>query len=214
MSQEGRFLVVEGVDSSGESVLRAVRVRDGRRVDLAHGFFSGGSFAERAARVAFVADDQVVVLDLASERRAAVSSGYLGDTPALSPDGRAVAFARASGDGVNRIYRADLGPDLGPGLVQVLTGDGDAENTNPVFAPNGRRLLYQHGGDLRAFDLDARRDEQLTVAGGTGDYCPAISPDGRRIAFIRQVGGLFSATSALIVMEADGSDKRLVPAEG
>ena len=215
MSQDGRFLVVEGVDdSSGESVLRAVRVSDGGRVDLAHGFFSGGSFAQRAARVAFVADDQVVVLDLASGRRAAVGSGFLGDMPALSPDGRSLAFARAGGYGVSRIYRAELGPDLGPGLVHVLTGDGDAENTNPVFAPNGRRLLYQHGGDLRAFDLDGGRDEQLTVAGGTGDYCPAISPDGRRIAFVRQVGGLLSTTSALIVMDADGSGKRLVPAGG
>jgi WD40-like Beta Propeller Repeat len=212
ISSGAKYLVVEGT-SCGQDELRAVRVRDGQRTLLARGFFSGGAFAGRGGRVTFVADDGLHVRDLDTGNHVRVGPAYLGDLPSLSPDGSHVAFARACAqyDYVNQIHIVPLGPNLKVGATRVLTHSNDAENTEPVFWPDGRRVVYQHGGDLCGVGIDRRGDDRLTQAGGFGDYCPAIAPDGELVAYTRGQSSAFSASSALIVMRPDGGDKRLVP---
>lgn len=101
--------------------------------------------------------------------------------PALSPDGKRVAFA-ALGD----IYVQSLG-----GTLQNLTHDRFLD-TDPAWSPDGSKLVYSsdRGGkllQLRIWDLTSGEDRQLTQL-STQPLGAAWSPDGRRIAFISVTG--------------------------
>lgn len=104
--------------------------------------------------------------------------------PALSPDGRLVAFAVKRQDlQAGRAWSElwCMGVD-GSGLRQLTA---DASDTDPVFSPDGRRLLFsssrEGGGQLWTLDLDGGQPRRLT------DWEPGLasaiwSPDGRWIA--------------------------------
>jgi Tol biopolymer transport system component len=115
-------------------------------------------------------------------------------TPAWSPDGNRVAFARS-------VY-APGEPDITLIGVDIWTvaanGRGrrnltrDAGSASPVWSPGGRRIAFARGDGVLVVRRDgsgktriARRDDPGT---------PAWSPDGRRVAFtvageLRIVGG-------------------------
>jgi TolB protein len=116
------------------------------------------------------------------------------ETPAWSPDGNRIAFARS-------VY-APGEPDIALVGVDVWTvaADGrgrrnltrDAGSTSPVWSPGGRRIAFARGDGVLVVRRDgsgktriARRDDPDT---------PAWSPDGRMVAFtapgeLRIVGG-------------------------
>ena len=58
-------------------------------------------------------------------------------TPRLSPDGKRLAFASASGQGVD-IWVKDLERDT-PSKLSFVTGD----NRNPVWTPDGRNIVFE-----------------------------------------------------------------------
>src|SRR6185436_946289 len=84
--------------------------------------------------------------------------------PAISADGRMVAYADQSGATpgirVRWIDRAEL---------EVLPGTEDA--TDVTFAPNGRAIAYVSGRDaslsLRTISVDGRSATQLTAGAAT-----------------------------------------------
>ena len=101
----------------------------------------------------------------------------------------------------------------GSALTQI-THDGLSKFL-PHFSPDGRRLLYtkflvgQYNDpdaqtDVVVYDFATKAETQLTHTGHS--FQPVWSPDGRRIAF-----GSFNG-EALWIMNADGSDVRLVGA--
>ncbi|HVL96073.1 MAG TPA: hypothetical protein VM266_09455 [Solirubrobacteraceae bacterium] len=116
------------------------------------------------------------------------------DTCEFNPHLRAIAFTGES-----------LGPLTRP--CEVLGVDEDEEDVirsaqAPEFTPDGQRLLFQQGGvDPAGFYTMAAdgSDHQPVPGGGNGDQ-PSLSPDGRRIAFMRD--------RAVWTMALDGSDQR------
>ncbi len=123
-------------------------------------------------------------------------------SPAVSPDGRTVAFA-SDRDGQLRIW------------LKQVTGEAEAPLTSgpddfPRFSPDGTTILFarpdgERTSLFRAAVLggEARR---LVEDATEGDW----SPDGRRIAFLRLRSENGKTLSSVGVALADGSDAREV----
>jgi Tol biopolymer transport system component len=100
-------------------------------------------------------------------------------SPAISPDGRTIAF----------VALGDLW-SLTAGKLSQLTNDPSVEN-DPQWSPDGRQLVFasDRGGvsDLWLRDVASGAERQLTKNLG-GVALPSWSPDGKRIVFHLQRG--------------------------
>ena len=135
---------------------------------------------------------------------------------AWSPDGASIAFVRTTlgGGGVLWGGRSALAvmPAVG-GPARVINGVRPAiliESVQPslrvAWAPSGRALIVGHQEQpdspfhLVRVSLDTGEIETLTTGGpeGSRTYDPALSPDGRTLAFVGRSGtsGLFTAAIA------------------
>ncbi|MGD3108425.1 amidohydrolase family protein [Streptomyces sp. YGL11-2] len=122
--------------------------------------------------------------------------------PALSPDGRKVAFAA-----LNSLW---LAPTSGGGAPRRITA---ADATRYVLAPSwardGRSLVYADDRDglfaVRRRDLESGAE---TVLAAGGRVQPALSPDGGRLAALDMSGNLVVRTLA------DGTEKVLAAPMG
>jgi len=121
-------------------------------------------------------------------------------SPAASPDGHTIAFS-ARRDGRRRIW-----------LKQVATGSEapltDGDDDFPRFAPDGSSILFarNQGGRFALYRVALVGGEQRKVVDDAlyGDY----SPDGRRIAFVRQRAEGDGIASVVATSAPDGSDVR------
>ncbi len=113
--------------------------------------------------------------------------------PAVSPDGRRLAFSSAR-NGNRELYVADTAT----GKVTRLTASPRLDDTRPAWSPDGRRMAWEVGApdrhDVFVMRVDGTRKRLL--AGGAGDDVePAWSPDGTRVAFASDRGGAFELWS-------------------
>ena len=111
-------------------------------------------------------------------------------TPAFSPDGRLLAFARSGEDGTD-VYLADVAQNC---CVQRLTVGRYADNLSPTFAPDGRRIAFvsTRAGSPQIYVMAADGTDQELFApfdfGATGpSNAPEWSPDGASAVFPRDV---------------------------
>jgi TolB protein len=126
------------------------------------------------------------------------------EDPAWSPDGSKIAFVLIR-SGLEQIHI--MNPD-GSG-VEALT-PGDHKTIHPAWTPDSRNVLYCTDDDLHppakndaeiySISLDGRKITKL-IAGGVNTY-PAVSPDGKRIAFRRMLG---TTNSEVFLANSDGS---------
>ena len=93
--------------------------------------------------------------------------------PRLSPDERKLAFV---GDGSD-IYIHDLARGTTSRLT--LTGHGNM----PVWAPNGKHLVFQSAGSLSWLRSDGAGEAQRLLEGPNAGIPWSFSPDGRRLAY-------------------------------
>jgi len=128
------------------------------------------------------------------------------DQPDWSPDGRRIAFF-SDLSGEPRLYVMNRD---GSHQRQVFSEQSGYADFTPRYMPNGGRLVFSRcshvcaiysvrvdGTQLRAL---TRFKEGLNEA---VDFDPSVSPDGRRIAFVRfNAGGI---QAQVYVMRADGS---------
>jgi Tol biopolymer transport system component/imidazolonepropionase-like amidohydrolase len=129
--------------------------------------------------------------------------------PALSPDGRQVAFV-ALGD----LWLMPVdGP--GAGTPRNLTRDA-ALDAEPAWSPDGRHLAWSsdRGGngtllDLWLYDTRTGALRQLTRE-PTSAMGAAWSPDGTRLAFLN-VDGIWRAASVAVVEVATGASTTIHP---
>ncbi|MCG6922114.1 MAG: serine/threonine-protein kinase [Acidobacteria bacterium] len=123
-------------------------------------------------------------------------------SPAVSPDGRTVAFA-SDRDGQLRIW------------LKQVTGEAEAPLTSgpddfPRFSPDGTTILFARpvgeGTSLFRAAVLGGEARRLVENATEGDW----SPDGKRIAFLRLRSENGKTVSSVGVALADGSDAREV----
>lgn len=117
--------------------------------------------------------------------------------PAVSPEGTRLAY---------RAGKQILVEDLPTGKIRRY---GVRAFRPTSWSPDGRHLVMSDGRRIATYDLAARRTTVLRDD-PTGLRRPAFSPDGRSIGFV--VGD--DTDNGLVVMDADGSDQRVVLARG
>jgi Tol biopolymer transport system component len=106
--------------------------------------------------------------------------------PAWSPDGKWIAYFREAGPTLELHLTTPVG-ERGP-MVATVYGSSSA-----AWTPDSRWLAVSDAATPRdpsalfLVSLEARERRRLTTPGGniSGDFRPAISPDGRILAFVR-----------------------------
>ena len=126
--------------------------------------------------------------------------------PAWSPDGRQIAFSRAFRSSLDLYVVGANGKRLRL-LVHTKTND-----EWPTWSPDGSKIAFESGSPPLTKPGQKNIDPELWVVGADGhglkrltnnnldDVSPAWSPDGKRIAFVRSVGG----HGRIWVMSAEG----------
>jgi TolB protein len=165
---------------------------------------ASGAFPGRAGKVAFVSDasgsDDILVMNADGSGRENLTLGPDDDhEPAWSPDGRSLAFVREGVQPAIHVLRVE-----GGGIRRITTG------SSPAWAPDGARLVFSRGtaqgSDLYSTRLDGSGLRRLTRT-GAAEGEPEWSPDGRLIAFVRE---LRNGGSNIYVMRPNGRGVRRV----
>ncbi|MGH7592293.1 MAG: protein kinase domain-containing protein [Gemmatimonadales bacterium] len=123
-------------------------------------------------------------------------------TPALSPDGRSVAYAAGPVANPHIVVRA-----VGEGRAMRLTGDTSNGESNPVWSPDGTRIFFLSRSGIYSAPAGGG-PARPEVPGNSAD--PIVSatpaPDGKRLAFAR--------SDSLFIRDPDGSAHRVVVMSG
>jgi Tol biopolymer transport system component len=141
--------------------------------------------------------------------RTQLTSGPTDFAPVWSPDGAQIAFVRT--DELNR--RGEIFVMNADGSNQTgLTPSGESDHS-PTWSPDGAQIVFVRsfleGGSPRnqicRMNADGGNQQRLTHS-AEADHSPTWSPYGTKIAFSRV--GRFR--NFLVVMNADGSDQRII----
>ena len=104
-----------------------------------------------------------------------------------SPDGQRLVYVSPEGDGMPRIYWADLS-NLRPNRLLF----GAAGEQDPAWSPDGRWIAFSvlddRGTPIGIFLRNPDGVNSIQVS-HTADYAPAWSPDGKRLAFVSNRDG-------------------------
>ncbi|MFF6782997.1 amidohydrolase family protein [Streptomyces sp. NPDC012510] len=119
--------------------------------------------------------------------------------PALSPDGRSVAFAA-----LNSLWLG--GTSGGRPPKRLRKSPPTRYLLAPSWAPDGRSLVYADDRDglLGVYRHDLATGDETALATG-GRVMPALSPDGRRLAAL-------DLTGQLVVRDLDSGEERVLAA--
>jgi Tol biopolymer transport system component len=140
---------------------------------------------------------KLVLRTLATGQERPLTTGPADDImPSFSPDGRQVAFVRASGAG-GHVEVGDVGGVYAGGdawVLDVATGAAHLvvpAAMNPVFSPDGRHLAFDaaRSGPRRIWLTDPTGANAVQVTQDSSDAAlhasPSWSPDGTHIAYRR-----------------------------
>jgi Tol biopolymer transport system component len=99
----------------------------------------------------------------------------IGDSsPAFSPDGRWLAFARFEHPNNSNLLIQRLSPDLRPKGAPIVVKDAGVNPRAPVWTPDGKKIFFldrsrimeaEIGGPARAFYVSTSAFSELTIAG-------------------------------------------------
>ncbi|MDR0842408.1 MAG: hypothetical protein LBP68_03190 [Acidobacteriota bacterium] len=103
----------------------------------------------------------------------------LASTPAISPDGKEVAFCMRTARGDSDIFISNL-----DGSKQRNLTSSPAIDTSPTWSPSGRQIAYISGmpGQIVIKDVDGSNLRRISKEGGDSDAV-TWSPDGKWLAF-------------------------------
>lgn len=170
------------------------------------GVESQPGFSPDGKRIAFIWDGgeggfrHLYVKLIGTESQLKLTSGDANDySPVFSPDGTMIAFMRQSASD-RGIY---IVPSLGGAIRKVYTPSVKVDVTvewergSLSWSPDGKRLIFPDGKSansrsaIYSLDLGSLEATQVTSPPNVvdGDYSPAFSPAGDRIAFVRGAEG-------------------------
>jgi Tol biopolymer transport system component len=163
-----------------------------------------GAEAASPGRIVFSdeREDRDLFLVRAGERPVRIpSSSRYESQPALSPDGRTIAFVS------DRFGNAELELIAVDGSGRRRLTSDPAYDGAPAWSPDGSRLAFVReragSADLYVMSVDGAAAARVTTAAGY-ESDPAWSPDGRRLAFSR-------AGSIYVVPVEGGPEVRVSP---
>ena len=150
-----------------------------------------------------------------SGQRSITEGFQFSDSPAYSPDGKLIAFARDNDIWVMRPDGSE------PRAVVDDPGNGQPQDAEPSFSPDGERIVFSRDTNLNlttqdeifTVDLDSGALVNLTQNGSDLDDQPTYSPDGTKIAWIRNEHGP-AGPDEIFVMDADGGNPQNLTAFG
>jgi Tol biopolymer transport system component/tRNA A-37 threonylcarbamoyl transferase component Bud32 len=120
-------------------------------------------------------------------------------TPAISPDGKLVAYA--AGDGAR--FRIYIRPVAG-GRDVPLTDDSTAVEISPEWSHDGSRLLFLSNGQVYSAPSGGGPARQEVPNRGADVESAAWSPDERQIVYV--------VADSIFVQDASGSSRRIATA--
>lgn len=133
----------------------------------------------------------------------------LDSAPALSPDGRSIAFV-SDRTGDAEVHRMDAD---GANVVQLTHRRGSID-TSPAWSPDGTSLAFSSsdGDHPGIYVMDAEGSTPRRLAGtGDRDDAPSWAPDGEYIAFHRSTAG---GVDIVVVSVASGADRVVASERG
>ncbi len=141
------------------------------------------------------------------------SGGTFHLAPALSPDGRDIAFLSEGNSFFVDLYLADAESGRVKQRLVKSTINTNYEslrfiNSAGSFSPDGRffaiAVKHKERDDLVIIDVKRRREERRIPITLNGATSPSWSPDGKQIVFTGYDGGI----SDLFIVNSDGTDLR------
>ena len=177
--ESDRSPLVRAETGSDGSVLRITRIVD----DAANNFHVRPS--PDGNRIAFDSDRDgvrgVYVADADGKHVRRVSGEGFGAVPSWAPDGGRLAFVR--GEGQSEVWNLWT-LDLASGEMRQVTNHKYGQPWGGSWFPDGRHIAYSHETRLVIRDLQTGEERTFnTPRKGHLVRTPAVSPDGRRIAF-------------------------------
>ena len=163
---------------------------------------AANGYAFRRAKIAFTStrdgNSEIYVMDSdGSDHVRLTYDPAIDSDPALSPDGRRIAFVSRRNGRVDGIYVMDSD---GEKLMQLTK---DSNCSDPAWSPDGKKIAFtrsKEGRQVWVMDADGQNQTRLTHAGQ--NFHPAWSPDGRRIAITSsRLGG------GIVVMDENGNNQ-------
>ena len=160
----------------------------------------------KLAYVSFESGKAVVLVQdvITGDRRPVASFKGSNSAPAWSPDGLRLAVT-LSRDGPSQLYLIDVD---GGGLRRLT--NSNAIDTEAVFSPDGQFVYFvsDRGGGPQVYRVPATAGastnaERITF-NGAYNISPAISPDGRTLAYVTRNNGF-----RVMVQPLDGSTAAL-----
>lgn len=158
---------------------------------LAKAVIARAASAAPAGEILFQSDREgptrLFILDVAKavQRRVGTPGPWADEEPAWSHDGRRIAFGstRAGGDNID-IWVMDA-----DGSNPIRLTDHAAPEQDPAWAPDGKSIFFtaerDGRGEIYRVWLADKRVERIT-AGIDRAIMPAVSPDGRYLAYAAQ----------------------------
>lgn len=157
-----------------------------------------------ATRLALLAATAAALITVVAVPAGRSSHGAVRDkSPAWSPDGTLIAFAK-SGDDFEEIWvtRTD-------GTDHRKLSPDNARETQPAWSPDGRRIAFASfsAGNWDVYVMDADGSNRTSViSSSSNDTAPTWSPDGSQLAYQRADD--FAGPAEIRAVRADGSGDR------
>lgn len=180
-------------DRTGRLELWMMDRKTKEKTQLSRGGGAQNAWSPNGRMVAYDTPHGLQILDLISGKQMTVGAHLSAAYPAVSPDGKEVCFQGRDAHQY-RLYRA---PSTGGEVSIVPTPEG--EPGNPSWSKDGGTIFYQldQFGYRNIWAVDVKTGESRQIStGNTDDAHPDVSPDGRRLMFLRNHRDLYVLPTA------------------